>query len=272
MQFIHVSDLHFHSSQKDNKEANDLFKYIKANYPKHNVIVTGDITDDGMETQYENAYKAMAPFKNQIFICPGNHDFGAVGMFYTSEKAKRFDDMMARPLGQSGTFYAHNQPVVHVLKKGDTEVMLIALDTNLETELPFDFSCGEVGKTQLNAIKSLLSSPAAQGKVKILFMHHHPFMRNDPFMELKDARELMSSIYLRIDVLLFGHRHKWESWTNKGGIRHILASDNSPGKSFAREVTVKKSDIAINDIPIQKARESHSSKNQSKRTESEVMA
>ena len=37
--------------------------------------------------------------------------------------------------------------------------MLIALDTNLETDQPFDFSCGEVGEVQLSSLESLLNSP-----------------------------------------------------------------------------------------------------------------
>jgi 3',5'-cyclic AMP phosphodiesterase CpdA len=251
MKFIHLSDLHFHSSQKDNKDANALFKFIKEKYPKHHLIVTGDIVDDGMEAQYDNAHKALSQFKGRVYVSPGNHDFGAAGLFYTSEKAKRFDRMLAVPLNQSGTFYDDNLPVVHILKQGETEVMLITLDTNLETGNPFDFSCGEVGEKQLNALDELLKNPTTVHMVKILFMHHHPFMIRDPFMELNDAKELMRTIFCRVDVLLFGHRHKWERWHNISGIKYILASDNSPGKKNAREITVIKKDVKVADIPIQ---------------------
>jgi hypothetical protein len=85
---------------------------------------------------------------------------------------------------------------------------------------------------------------------KFLLFHHHPFMRNDPFMELRDARKLWPIVYGRLDVMLFGHRHVSEMWADKGGVRFVLAADNSPGKAYAREVSVSQGDITVRDIPI----------------------
>ena len=201
MQFIHISDLHFHRNKKDNKEAEKVLKSIKDNYPKHNLIVTGDITDDGHEKQFENAYKALSPFKGKVFIAPGNHDFGAAGNFYSKERAERFDEMLSKKLDQGGTFTGDNTPLVHVLDEDSTRVMLIALDTNLETTHFFDFACGEVGDKQLSNLEAIISNPENADMVKILFFHHHPFMHNNPFMELSDAKELMRTIYNRVDVL-----------------------------------------------------------------------
>ena len=53
--------------------------------------------------------------------------------FYSKERAKRFDEMLSMRLDQGGTFTGDNTPVVHVLEEGNSRVMLIALDTNLET-------------------------------------------------------------------------------------------------------------------------------------------
>jgi 3',5'-cyclic AMP phosphodiesterase CpdA len=248
MKFIHISDLHFHRNKKDNKDAEKVLKFIKDNYPKHNLIVTGDITDDGHEIQYENAFKALAPFKGRIFIVPGNHDFGAAGNFYSKERAIRFDEMLSIKLGQGGTFTGDNTPIVHVLNEGNTNVMLIALDTNLETLHPFDFACGEVGEKQLSGLEAILTGPQSFNMIKFLFFHHHPFMHGNPFMELVDAKQLMRTIYNRIDVLLFGHKHASEKWENYGGIKYVLASDNSPGKDWAREITVKGPDVSMEPI------------------------
>lgn len=52
MKFLHISDLHYHKNKKYNKAADKVLKALKANYPKHNLIVTGDITDDGHNEQY----------------------------------------------------------------------------------------------------------------------------------------------------------------------------------------------------------------------------
>jgi len=243
MKIIHLSDLHFHSSNKDNKKAVATLKNVKTKYPKHYLVITGDIVDDGSEKQYENAFKELRQFKDRIFIAPGNHDFGALGNFYSSERADRFDDMLSATLDQGGTFLKENRPVVNTVRDGNDNVMFIALDTNLETGHPFDFACGEVGEFQLEALSVLLANPTIPEMKKVLFFHHHPFVRNDPFMELKDAREFARVVYNKVDVILFGHKHEMKKWENRWGAQYILASDNSPGKSKAGEITIKNGTI-----------------------------
>ena len=214
------------------------------------MIVIGDIVDYGHETQYKRAFEALGPFMNRIFICPGNHDFGALGNFYSRERAKRFDEMLSIPLQQGGTFTGDNTPVVNTIVESNASVMLIALDTNLETDHPFDFACGKVGQDQLAALESIITNPAAAEMTKVLFFHHHPFMHNNPFMELKDAYDLMRTIYCRVDVLLFGHKHVSMQWKDYGGIPYVLAADNLPGKKYARELSIEKNKIKTADILI----------------------
>jgi 3',5'-cyclic AMP phosphodiesterase CpdA len=250
MRFIHVSDLHFHRNQADNREANSMLSTVRERYPDHLLIVTGDISDDGNTQQFANAFKALEPFKGKIFIAPGNHDFGAAGNFHSRERALRFDQMLSEPLEQGGTFTGDNTPVVNVMAEDGDHVMLIALDTNLETDHPFDFACGEVGNEQLSVLNTILADPSNAHMVKILFFHHHPFMHNNPFMQLGDAQDLMRTIYGRVDILLFGHKHVSTQWVNINGIGFVLASDNSPGKDWAREISIENRQIGVNDISI----------------------
>jgi 3',5'-cyclic AMP phosphodiesterase CpdA len=250
MKFIHVSDLHFHQSRSDNKAATKTLKFIQNKYPSHHLIVTGDITDDGHESQYRRAAEALNPFKGRIFVCPGNHDFGAAGTFYSRERAERFDELLSLPLEQGGTFTGDKTPVVNIVQEDGEKVMVIALDTNLETEQAFDFACGKVGKTQRSALDNILTNPATRDMKKIVFFHHHPFMHNDPFMELKDARQVMRIMYNRVNVVLFGHKHVMGKWENCNGIRYVLASDDSPGKEWAREITVEKGEPKVIDVRI----------------------
>jgi len=250
MKFIHVSDLHFHGDQKKNQGANTVLKTIKEKYPNHRLIVTGDITDDGHSLQFQNAFKALKPFEGNVFITPGNHDFGAKGNFYSQERALRFDEMLSIRLQQGGTFKGDNTPVVNLVEEGDDHIMLIALDTNLETDSFFDFACGEIGNEQLSVLDRILSDPSNAEMVKLLFFHHHPFIHNHPFMELKDARDLTRTIYGKVDILLFGHKHVSERWEKINGIQFVLASDNSPGKNWAREISIEKKEIKVEDISI----------------------
>lgn len=227
-----------------------MLGFVKKEYPKHNLIITGDIVDDGDERQYERALKALEEFKGRVFICPGNHDFGPAGNFYSRDRAKMFDEFLSRSFRQGGSFAGDNIPVVNIVKEKGDEVMLIALDSNLETIHPFDFACGEIGDTQLAALDSILTNTACKHMTKILFFHHHAFMHNNPFMELKDARTLMRLIFGRVDVVLFGHKHESNAWSNINGIPFVLSSDNSPGKDYAREVSVSNKQVGVRDIAI----------------------
>lgn len=250
MKFLHLSDLHIHTNAVDNQGASDVFKYISKNYPDHKLIITGDVVDDGTEKQYANAFAMLQPFKDRVFICPGNHDFGAVGNFYSQERAERFDDVLAKGLNQGGTFKGDSTPVVNVLKENGLEIMLIALDSNLETENFFDFACGEIGESQINALSTLLSTTPNVGTVKVLFFHHHPFMINDPFMELKDAKALARAVYNRVDLILFGHKHEMREYKKQWGTQYTLASDNSPGKAYAKEITIDGKGISVKPVLI----------------------
>lgn len=250
MKFIHLSDLHIHSHKNDNKEVRALLNAVATNYPKHQVIITGDIVDDGAIPQFEQAIALLEPFKGRLFVCPGNHDFGTLGNFYSHERALRFDRFLAEHFNQGGTFKGDSTPVVNVLREGSTEIMLIALDSNLETDHPFDFACGEIGQSQLRALNTILSENTSATMVKVLFFHHHPFIVNDPFMELKDAKELANIVYGRVDLILFGHKHEMNQWENRWKTSYILASDNSPGKNFAKQISIDGTGIAVAEIPI----------------------
>lgn len=250
MKFIHLSDLHIHTHESDNADVISTLNFVSEKYLNHRLIVTGDIADDGTVAQFENAYALLQPFKGKIFICPGNHDFGAAGNFYSHERALRFDLILAEQLNQGGTFRGDSTPVVNVLRDGSTEIILIALDSNLETDHPFDFACGEIGESQLSALNTILEGAPSAGAVKVLFLHHHPFMVNDPFMQLKDAKTLARTVYGRVDLVLFGHKHEMKQWEKRWGTKHILASDNSPGKQFAKEITIDETGLSVKAVPI----------------------
>lgn len=250
MKFIHLSDLHFHRKEKDNVEVDKTLDFIRQNYSDHYVIITGDVVNDGHEDQYEQASKSIRPFLGRVFLCPGNHDFGFAGNFYDKKFAKRFDEYLMKPFHQNGTFSNVSKPVINTLKENNDQIMLIALDTNLETDIPFDFACGEVGDEQLSALNSALTKPDSTNWTKILFFHHHPFIRSDFTMELKDAKKLKNVIKNKVDVVLFGHKHDADMWVNRMGIQYMLASNNSPGKGVAREITVENKGVTVKEIPI----------------------
>ena len=70
MKFLHVSDLHVHTHEKDNVGVKSVLDYITQAYPEHRLIITGDITDDGAVAQYKNAFQFLSPFQDRVFIVP----------------------------------------------------------------------------------------------------------------------------------------------------------------------------------------------------------
>ncbi len=69
-------------------------------------------------------------------------------------------------------------------------------------------------------------------------------------MELKDARELMRTIYQKVDGVCFGHKHVSSLWQNINGIQYFLAADNLPGKDWAREITILQKIITVTDTRL----------------------
>jgi hypothetical protein len=66
----------------------------------------------------------------------------------------------------------------------------------------------------------------------------------------------MRAIYHKIEVVLFGHRHVAGKWKDVNGIPYILASDNTPGKASAREISVEPGKIEVTEVGIKPGKKS----------------
>lgn len=228
---LHISDLHIHCHKADNAIVMDKLNKIQETYPEDQLIITGDITDDGHPYQYDNA-KDIPGLK-----VPGNHDFGAAGNFYSHKKAVLFDLIF------NTNFAGDNEPEIEIIDG----VRFIGIDSNLETEHPFDFACGEVGSKQLKMLKGILNGPSMP---TVVYMHHHPFMHHDPFMMLKDAKEFIRIVYGRIDVLLFGHRHMESIWENYCGIKLIHSAGRFDLMDKTLRITIDNGVVSGNYVDI----------------------
>ena len=210
---LHFSDLHFHTKDADNLVLHEFLTKIRIDYSDHIHVVTGDITDDGSQEQYHQVIKHLKmPFRDLI-LCPGNHDYGAVGLAYSEKCAQRFDTF----LSYRGEGFRYKEPVVTIVEN----LMFIALNSNAQTQHIFDFACGQLGHKQIERLDMILNTE--KHKKKVVILHHHPFER-DPFQKLLDAEEFWRCIFNRVDVLLFGHKHKHKIWRNVNGVDLIVGS------------------------------------------------
>jgi 3',5'-cyclic AMP phosphodiesterase CpdA len=242
MKILHISDTHFHAIG-NNDALLQRFTYIQSNYPDHKIIITGDITDDGTEDQYAIASRILKPFKSRLFFCPGNHDYGTLGSVYSEEAARRFDEF-AKVFNEGG--FIEKVPLVFKIE----DVQIILLNSNLKTENPFDFACGEIGKGQLIILKKILKENLPKESVRIICLHHHPFIHSDPSMKLLDAEDFLRVIYGKTDILLFGHKHVQAQWLNSVGCKFVLASGALFEELTAKEITIEGIGISVASVPI----------------------
>ena len=152
LEIFHVSDLHFGQSNDQNEKAKSLLDGISRQFPftgdsKRYLLVTGDITDGGKQSEYELAMRALWPFKGRVFVTPGNHDYGSLkGTDYSERKARRFDDPFAKILGFGHPFF-DKKVFVQELQGPPSHSALVIIGLNsCAKKGVFDFAQGEVGK------------------------------------------------------------------------------------------------------------------------------
>jgi hypothetical protein len=206
---IHISDLHFHRNNRDNKRALKLLNRIQNEYgfgpldPNY-LMITGDTVDDGHAEQFAHAREALLPFRGRLLLVPGNHCYGALGNIYDPDKARLFDRDFLPSLGIQHKFF-DKEPAVDVLSDGaHTKLVTIGLNSNLTTPSMSDFARGEVGLEQLRKLDALLTAPAYAGALKLVYLHHRP-QRCGWFLELIDSEDLMAVVHNRAHVIAFGH-------------------------------------------------------------------
>ena len=134
--FIQLSDLHIHSRERrNNRNCRKVVDFILDRYQdeKPVVLITGDITDDGMEKQYQNAVTILRPLVTcgfKVLAVPGNHDYGFAGNIYTEESQQYFQDYILGDL--MDVFYARQSAVkmedIYPMTFIRQDVLFIGLD------------------------------------------------------------------------------------------------------------------------------------------------
>jgi Icc protein len=153
------------------------------------VIATGDLTDCGLEEEYELLQEILDPLSMPIYMVPGNHDrrenlravFGSDGY-----------------LPRSGTF-------LHYVVE-DQPVRLIGLDTVIP-----GMGHGELCAERLQWLADRLAEEPDQPTV--IFMHHPPFSTGLAEMDRINCRNgaEMAGIVARygnVERVVCGHHHR----------------------------------------------------------------
>ncbi len=252
---LHISDLHIGRNRDNIIEANNLdliVKYIlkraESDWQKKDdkplIMLTGDIANDGVASQFERARCYFDQLANAGFtlrIIPGNHDYGKNGNDANEESFNLFKDYF-------GHFHKMEYPLCGPLNNH----FLVGLNS-MEVFTASNFAEGRLGERQIDKVCEFLEETnrkrSPQQKI-IVYLHHHPFLFPDDGLfrrmgeyfghRLEDGRDFMAKIKeLKVDMLLFGHEHRHLNFSGtklnkRFNIPHILSSGKStgPGREF----------------------------------------
>jgi len=198
-------------SKEWTKRAKLLLKKIKEKFGiepggDRHLLVTGDLVQHGWKRQFQRATKALTPFKGNVCVAPGNHDYGFQGFVYRKKCAEYFDNILVRGIGVNHHYISKN-PFSEIIKDSEgNKMLLIGLNSCSMTKTWLDIAKGDIGDKQRNRLDKILNSSAYKDIPKIICLHHIPHRRAQGIgMSLKDYKKLMAVVRDRVDVLTFGH-------------------------------------------------------------------
>ncbi|MDH3997728.1 MAG: metallophosphoesterase [Desulfuromonadales bacterium] len=269
MKLVHLSDLHL---GKDNNAADfaSIITHLNTtlDFDNHDygIVITGDLIEDASADQPFSKLKQLLTdlsphFAGKVFLCPGNHDYGD---FWGGHRdfIKTFRQEFADYLTGSNDIpredYENTEmaypespfPVVDIIN----DLVLIGLDSTAE-ELADGYSLGaegDIGERQRGCLDRLLELPEVRGRKVLVYLHHHPFKNRIILNKLRDAKEFMDVLEDRVDVLLFGHNHKYANCSSDSqpkGIHLALEGGASTKDMRFRVIDMNDLDCQEHSVP-----------------------
>lgn len=265
MKIIHISDLHYGATgHKVKMLVEKIINFYSSHEIKPLIINSGDLVEDGKKEQMYSCRKHLQKLIDagfEMLICPGNHD---LKKFHSSipiiNGARRFENYFNSLLPNGRNYFGENDnnlndfPIVHTYGNN----YFIGLDSNEKQR--GSGAKGELGSDQLDDLKNLIEQIKNEDENSkiIVYLHHHPFKYRinlpGPFdydnMKLLDRVDLLQIIKGNIDVLLFGHVHKYERFTDEENELNIpiiqLCANSTHGNSLQfSEIDLEKNSIEL---------------------------
>lgn len=200
------------------------------------VVITGDITDDGVGYEIVEAAFRRWKDKGRLFAIPGNHDLYLFPLRGTNrpkpthaskrEAWKAFAERIGLSLHESGAWWR---------RIPESDVVLVGLDSCARPQRRFYRHNGGIGPEQLAWLRELGKNPEFQSaRHKLALLHHHVVplplgvgkkAPSEVGMRLDDARSAAEAFdEVGITAVLHGHRHVSEQRQPAGSNFTILAS------------------------------------------------
>jgi 3',5'-cyclic AMP phosphodiesterase CpdA len=181
---VQISDIH--CGPQFRKEIFDEALREINNIEPDCVIITGDLTEEGLVKQYQQAKENIDGIKAQeIVICSGNHDYRSTGYYLFK----------------------------HFFEPKQFTILDNILFVTLSTARP-ERDDGEVGFKQIMWLRSVLNKN--KDRHRIVAMHHHVLPVPDTGTDrirIVDAGDLLRVLARSgVELELCGHRHRPWIW------------------------------------------------------------
>ena len=195
MKIVQISDLHV-GSQFLQEKFDTLVDEVNEIDPEV-IVITGDLTNEGLMKEYEKCKTLLTKFKTKkIIAISGNHDYRNTGYLLF----KRYFPFQT-------------------INELSEDVVLVTVGTARP-----DRNEGEVGYRQNLWLERTMKK--YKDKVKIVAMHHHliaiPDTGSDQLTVVDAGDVLRTILETDVDVVLCGHKHRPWSW-NFGNLNVINA-------------------------------------------------
>lgn len=173
------------------------------------VVVTGDITNLALESEYADARRLLDEVARsaEVTVVPGNHDVYLPQIVHERRFAHHFEPFFRSDLPELAVDVpAGRFPCVKL--RGP--VALIGLSSAVPRP-PF-VSAGYLGHAQLEALHAVLAHPEVARRTPVILVHHDPLDSRVRLLQLRsglvDAAALRASLSpLARGLVLFGHLH-----------------------------------------------------------------
>lgn len=207
MKLVQLSDIHVGSFFK--QQVFDIVVEEVNKLKPDAIIITGDITDEGLLYQFEYARAQIKKFTcSNIIVLAGNHDYRHTGYLIFKK------------------FFALSKQQIYEF---DDDVVLLTLGTARP-----DRDESEVGYRQNlwmeNTLGKYNDDNKKNKKIKIIAMHHHligiPDTGNDKIIIVDAGDTLRACLQSGVDLVICGHKHRPWLW-NLGPLQIAYAGTTS---------------------------------------------
>jgi len=173
------------------------------------VVVTGDITNLALESEYDDARSLLSGVARsvEVTVVPGNHDLYLPPIFHERHFAYHFGDFLKSDLPELALDLPAG-PFPSVKLRGPVAIVGVS---SAVPRPPF-IASGFVGDKQLDALVRMLAHPEVARRTAVILIHHPPVDGRSRIAQMRDglvdgAAFRRALAPLARGLVLFGHVH-----------------------------------------------------------------